>query len=98
MIDMSCTSFVEETTKLMNKKLNFQRWFYSLIGLMTISVIILLTLGQIRDMKKENQEFAIYLLLLIHSSLFIFYTKYLFLFFPISLCPHFSSFNSYFLS
>jgi FtsH-binding integral membrane protein len=60
---MNCKSFVEEKSKLMNKKLSFQRWFYSIIGLITISGIVLLTLEQIRHMKKENHEFAFCLLL-----------------------------------
>ncbi|CAF0828666.1 unnamed protein product [Rotaria sordida] len=64
---MNYKPFVEEKFKRINKKLNFQRWFYSIIGIITISVIILLTLEQIRDMKKENNEFTICLLLIIHS-------------------------------
>lgn len=64
--------FVENNLKLINKKLNFQRWFYSLIGSIIISMIILLTFQQIRYMKNNNHEFAIYLLFIIHSSLLLF--------------------------
>ncbi|CAF4036568.1 unnamed protein product [Rotaria sp. Silwood2] len=64
---MNYKPFVEEKFKRINQKLNFQRWFYSIIGIITISVIILLTLEQIREMKKENYEFAICLLLIVHS-------------------------------
>ncbi|CAF4761566.1 unnamed protein product [Rotaria sp. Silwood1] len=64
---MNYKPFEEEKFKRINKKLNFQRWFYSIIGIITISIIILLTLGQIQDMKKENYEFAICLLLIVHS-------------------------------
>jgi hypothetical protein len=65
-------SFVEDKSKLINKKLNFQRWFYSIIGLIIISIIILLTFGQIRYIKKYNYEFAIYILFIVHSSLLLF--------------------------
>ncbi|CAF2938950.1 unnamed protein product [Rotaria sp. Silwood2] len=64
---MNYKPFVEEKFKRINQKLNFQRWFYSIIGIITISVIILLTLEQIREMKKENYEFAICLLLIVYS-------------------------------
>ncbi|CAF5198012.1 unnamed protein product, partial [Rotaria sp. Silwood1] len=40
-----------------------------LIGIITMIPIILLTLGQIRTMKRDNNEFAICLLLLVHSGL-----------------------------
>jgi hypothetical protein len=68
---MNNKSFVEEKSKLINKKFNFQRWFYSIIGILTIFVIILLTFRQIRNMKKENPEFAFCLLLIIQSSLLL---------------------------
>jgi len=96
---MNCKSFVEEKSKLMNKKLSFQRWFYSIIGLITISGIVLLTLEQIRHMKKENHEFAFCLLLIVHSSLLLFIQNiHFFVFCSISLCTYCSSFNSYCLS
>ena len=73
---MSCTSSIEEQTKLINKKLNFQRCFYSIIGIGTTCVIIFLTYDQIRNIKQNNHEFAFYILLVIHSSIeFIFYIK-----------------------
>lgn len=73
---MGYKPFAEEKLKRINKKLNFQRWFYSIIGIITISIIILLTLGQIRDIKNDNNEFAIYILFLIHSGLISSYFDY----------------------
>jgi hypothetical protein len=66
---MNSKPFTKDESKLINKKLTFQRCFYSIIGTVIIFVIILLTFGQIRDMKKDNREFAFYLLILIHSGL-----------------------------
>jgi hypothetical protein len=63
---MSYKQFVTE-----HKKLIIQRWFYALVGVLTMIPIILFTLGQIRSMKRDNNEFAFYLLLLFHSGLFI---------------------------
>jgi hypothetical protein len=63
---MSYKQFVNE-----HKKLIIQRWFYALVGILTMIPIILFTLGQIRSMKRDNNEFAFYLLLLFHSGLFI---------------------------
>ena len=68
---MNYKHFVEENLKPINKKLNFQRCFCSIIGIISISVIILLTFGQIRDMQKENHEFAVCLLLIIHAGLLL---------------------------
>ncbi len=69
---MSYKSFVDDHENLMNTKLIFQRWFYALVGLLTVLPIILLTLGQIQNMRGENNEFAFCLLLIVHSGLFIF--------------------------
>ncbi|CAF3176293.1 unnamed protein product [Rotaria socialis] len=66
-MNMNYKPFIEEKTKRINKKLNFQRWFYSILGIITISIIVLLTIEQIRDMKKESNELAICLLLIAHS-------------------------------
>ena len=60
---------IEEKSKLTNKKLNFQRCFYSLIGSGIILGIIFLTFGQIRNLTKENHEFALYILVLIYSGI-----------------------------
>jgi len=64
---MSYKRFIDE-----QKKLILQRWFYGLVGTLTMIPIILLTLGQIRTIKSNNNEFAFYLLLLVHSGLIIF--------------------------
>jgi len=70
---MSSKQFVDE-----HKKLLIQRWFYALVGVLTMIPIILFTLGQIRTIKKDNNEFSFYLLLLFHSGLFISNSFYLF--------------------
>jgi hypothetical protein len=53
------------------KKFIFQRWLYGLVGILTMIPIILLTFGQIQNIKKDNNEFAFYILLLVHSGLLI---------------------------
>lgn len=63
---MSYKQFVDE-----HKRLIIQRWFYAFVGVLTMIPIILFTLGQIRTIKKENDEFAFYLLLLVHSGLIL---------------------------
>ena len=60
---MSYKHFVDE-----HRKLVIQRWFYALVGVLTMIPIVLFTLGQIRYMKRENNEFAFYLLILFHSG------------------------------
>jgi hypothetical protein len=70
---MSCKSFFDEQKKLINKKFIFQRWLYGIVGILTMIPIILLTIGQIRDMERDNNEFAVCLLLLVHSGLFLIY-------------------------
>ncbi len=67
---MSYKSCVDEQEKLMNKRIIFQRWLYALVGILTMIPIILLTIGQIRNMERYNNEFAICLLLIVHSGLF----------------------------
>jgi hypothetical protein len=74
---MSYKPFVDEQEKLINKKFLFQRWLYALVGILTMIPIILLTFGQIRNLKRENNEFAFYLLLLVQSGLFILKSIYL---------------------
>jgi len=61
---MSYKRIIDEQTKLI-----FHRWFYSLVGILTMIPIILLTIGQIRYIKINNNEFAFYILLLFHSGL-----------------------------
>ena len=65
---MSYKSVVEEQKMLMNKKFLLQRWLYASVGILTMIPIILLTIEQIRIMRKENNEFALSLLLIIHSG------------------------------
>jgi hypothetical protein len=64
---MNSKSLVDEKNKMI-----LQRWFYALVGILTMIPIILFTLEQIRNIKKDNNEFAFYLLLLVHSGLLIF--------------------------
>ncbi len=64
-IKMSYKRVIDE-----EKKVTLQRWSYALVGMVTMIPIILLTLGQMRKMKREYNEFAFYLLLLVHSGLF----------------------------
>jgi hypothetical protein len=61
---MSYKQIIDEQTKLI-----FHKWFYSLVGILTMIPIILLTLGQIRNIKIDNHEFAFYILLIFHSGL-----------------------------
>ncbi len=66
---MSSKQFIDE-----HRKLIIQRWFYALVGVLTMIPIVLFTFGQIRLMKKDQNEFTFYLLLLFHSGLF--YSSY----------------------
>ncbi|CAF0835081.1 unnamed protein product [Adineta ricciae] len=61
--------FSNEKFQIFKKNFRYQRWFYSFIGIGTVSVILFLTYGQIRDMKNDNYDFAFCLLLIIHSSI-----------------------------
>ncbi|CAF1107769.1 unnamed protein product [Adineta steineri] len=69
---MSYAYIVDDKKKVMLKKFVFQRWFYASIGILTILPIIFLTLVQIQNMKRDNNEFAFCLLLLVHSGCVIF--------------------------
>ena len=65
---MSYESVMDEQKILMDKKFLFQRWLYVSVGILTMIPIILLTIEQIHNMKKEDNEFALCLLLIIHSG------------------------------
>ena len=66
---MHYRAYVDEKLKLINKKLNFQRWFYAFIGIINVLAIIFLTLRQAQNIEKQNHEFAFFLLLIEHSGL-----------------------------
>lgn len=68
---MNSKSYADEKLKQINKNFNFQRWFYSTVGFLTIFVIILLTFEQMRIMKKDNHEFAFCLLIVVNSGLIL---------------------------
>lgn len=78
---------IDEEQIILKKKFNFQRCFYSLVGLGTTIAVILLTVGQIQQMKSNDPELAIALLFIVHSSLFrtkIFRTTSLFGYFLVA--------------
>lgn len=68
---MSYKPFFNENSQAMNPKLVLQRWLYVLVGILTMLPIILFSVGQILHMKRDDHEFAICLLFLIHSGLFV---------------------------
>lgn len=59
------------------KKFVFHRWLYSLVGILTMIPIIFLTIGQIGNIKKDDNEFAFYILILVQSGLILFNKIYL---------------------
>jgi uncharacterized membrane protein YhaH (DUF805 family) len=60
----------DEQQIMKKRKSVLQRWFYALVGLLTMIPIILLTAKQIQNLERENNyQLAIYLLLLVHSGL-----------------------------
>ena len=54
---------------LMRKKLILQRVFYAVIGVFTMVPIILFAVGQIRTMRREDTDFVVCLLILVHAGL-----------------------------
>ena len=62
----------DEQQQIKNGKSVLQRWFYALVGLLTMIPILLLTLKQMQHLKGDNHyQWAIYLLLLVQSGLLI---------------------------
>lgn len=67
---MCCKTVVEQENQFAEEKLALQRWFYILVGILTMIPIILLSLRQILNMTQDNEEFPICLLLIVHSGSF----------------------------
>lgn len=102
---MQLQTIEDENFKLNKRNLNFQRWFYALIGLSVVSIFLILNYHQIKMVSKaRNQEYPIHLLFIIHSSLsklmdmFLFFLLKKITKFPFSLCTHLFTFNSNILS
>ena len=60
-----------EEIEAQHGKLVLQRWFYALVGLMTMISILLLTGKQIQYFPGDQNVLPIYLLLLLHSAFFL---------------------------
>lgn len=67
---MSYKEFVDEQHEhLAAKKFAVHRWLYGLVAVLTMVPVVLLTVGQVASLADASEEFALCLLLLVHSGL-----------------------------
>lgn len=65
---MSYKNFENEDQNRPKEKFIFQRWLYGLFGCLTMAPIVTLTLAQLNNLPRENNQFGVYFLLFFVSS------------------------------